>query len=494
MKKNYLNLLRSAQLTALLCLALSIPALAQAPANDECSGAISITPSATATCSTPTSGNSGTATLSSDPISNCAYEPSHDLWYSFQATGAAHQISLTNVTPTASNLAYYAYTLSVYSGACGTLTEFNCGDGYQDISAGDPATDIVFTASGLTAGATYYIRVAGDDASDDNFNTVATGISFDLCVGAAPPAPVYDECAGATFINSSGTTTVSNINATQSMAPITCEGYTAFVANDIWFKFVPATTGNMTVDVDQTDIDAVWELFSGTCGSLTSMGCSDEGGPISAAVTAGQTYYLRAYAYSSNTSGDFIITVGGVPLPVQFVTLTGAVKDNYARLSWTTSSEHNNKGFIVQRSDDGRQFSTIGYLATQAPNGNSEHKLSYTFDDRSPVYNSVFYRLEQEDMDGRKQQSKILRLDAADAAFDMIAAPNPFTGSVSVNTYGATGSDAVIRIMSLAGNVVRTLPVTAAETLIDLSSLATGTYLVQYTDSRQSKTIKLSKQ
>ena len=476
---------------ALMLLGVTGSLYAQAPANDDCSGAVVLTPSTTESCSAPTSGSGLDATMSLSE-NGCSYLPSNDVWYSFVATNSTQVIALTNVSPTAGNLYYYGYTMAVYSGTCGALTEMDCDDGYEDIEGGDPATDLALAVSGLTVGSTYYVQVAGDYAYDDNDDDAVTGISFDICVHMPPPPPSYDECAGASFINSSGTTTLSNTGATQSMPPVTCETYTANEANDIWVKFVPTTTGNITVVVDESDIDAVWELFSGACGSLTSIACADEDGPLTAAVTAGQTYYLRAYEYSSNT-GSFIITVGGVPLPVQFVTLTGEIKNNHALLSWITSSETNNKGFTIQRSADGKTFRPVGFLSSLAPNGNSEQRLRYAFEDQEQVSGIVYYRLEQMDIDGKKNLSKILRLAAADASFDLVVSPNPFTQAFSVNTYGAQGNNGTIRVMSMSGRTIKTVTVTGNETLVDLNAAPAGMYIIQYSDNENNRTVKVNK-
>ncbi len=51
-------------------------------------------------------------------------------------------------------------------------------------------------------------------------------------------------------------------------------------------------------------MDIVMELFSGTCGALTSIGCGDVGGAgvaddlIASGLTVGNTYYFRVYDFS----------------------------------------------------------------------------------------------------------------------------------------------------------------------------------------------------
>ncbi|HSC38665.1 MAG TPA: hypothetical protein VLD19_12360, partial [Chitinophagaceae bacterium] len=98
----------------------------------------------------------------------------------------------------------------------------------------------------------------------------------------------------------SGTT----VNATQSMAP--CSGT---VANDVWYQFV-ATQTTLTVNLSTAAIPLpVIEVFSGTCGSLTSLACIDQA-PHNSRVrqlvkklVIGNTYYIRIYSKQTGFTG-----------------------------------------------------------------------------------------------------------------------------------------------------------------------------------------------
>jgi hypothetical protein len=97
---------------------------------------------------------------------------------------------------------------------------------------------------------------------------------------------------------------------------------------DVWYSFV-ATASNMTVNVaGSADFDAVFEVYSGTCGSLTAQHCEDAfigGGYTETAdlspFTIGNTYYIRVYDYyaalPSTTTFDICVyetnSVSGPP-------------------------------------------------------------------------------------------------------------------------------------------------------------------------------------
>lgn len=158
-------------------------------------------------------------------------------------------------------------------------------------------------------------------------------------------APANDECTGAVAMTVGSTcTAVSGTadGATQSMDPITCNNYTADNSMDVWYSFVatgPYSEVTVTGGGDETTgFDVVLEVFSGSCGSLTSIGCSDatlRAGveSVNAATTAGSTYYYRVYywPYSDpQTVFDFTSCVVGGAAPPANDDCSGATAHNLA--------------------------------------------------------------------------------------------------------------------------------------------------------------------
>ena len=66
-------------------------------------------------------------------------------------------------------------------------------------------------------------------------------------------------------------------------------------------------------------------------------------------------------------------------LPVNFGPLQATFNGSRFAINWQTTNEKNNKEFLVQASTDGENFHTIGTVASQAENGNSDKALNYTF-------------------------------------------------------------------------------------------------------------------
>ncbi len=132
------------------------------------------------------------------------------------------------------------------------------------------------------------------------------------------------------------------------------------------------------------------------------------------------------------------VYVSGSALPVTMDKLKGQINERgLAQLSWKTLSEQNNKGFQVQRSVDGINFSTVGFVGSQAANGNSQAVINYSFTDAEAVSGTAYYRLQQTDIDGKTTLSNTVRLSAKEnGAFEIVAVPNPVKDKLSLKTYG----------------------------------------------------------
>lgn len=166
-------------------------------------------------------------------------------------------------------------------------------------------------------------------------------------------------------------------------------------------------------------------------------------------LTSGGTASVPCYI--SITEMNF----GEQALPVQLskFTLKNAGLSN--QLSWSTSSEQNNKGFEIQRSlgstDD---FRTIGFVGTKAKQGNSEAEISYGFEDTDVKAGQIhFYRLNQIDFDGKSAFSPVKSIKPGSIESNLNVYPNPSQGSFTVNTGSASGRLNIF-VMDNTGRVV----------------------------------------
>lgn len=270
------------------------------PNNDDCEGAIALTMNSDLLCGNTTAGKVGGATTSSTATSCSSFGTfDDDVWFSFQATQTAHQISLLNISGSTTDLAF-----EIFGGSsdCSSLFSIACGN-----------MDVI-SIGGLLVGQTYFVRVATQTA------TAGQNTTFDVCVGEFPPPPSNDDCSGATALEhtSSCNPTTGNIgSATDSgQAASTCGGSPN---DDIWYSFV-AGAPNPNIEVNAV-FDGIAELFDGSCGALTALDCIDLTATTILSPTnlvIGNTYLVRIYAFSAFTptgiNAQFDICVyGGTP-------------------------------------------------------------------------------------------------------------------------------------------------------------------------------------
>ncbi|MDH5034296.1 T9SS type A sorting domain-containing protein [Chryseobacterium cucumeris] len=283
--------------------------LPAAPANDECSAAVSLSVNPTLACATPVSGTTLSATNSGLAVSPCTGTADDDVWYKFTATGTDHVVMLSNVTAVGTSSSTSLYT-QVFSGVCGTLTSIKCG------------TSVNTPLTGLTAGQTYYVRVYNSNTN----GTTLYANSFNICIGTPPPPPANDDCANATALSVSSTDAFLNavngstVSATQSSGVTAPTCSASGVNDDVWYSFT-ATAATHLVHVLYTDNATSTQIYSGACGALTAMTCFDgaygNSNILLQNLAVGQTYYVRVYSSTSTatTTSNFQIAVT-TPSPV----------------------------------------------------------------------------------------------------------------------------------------------------------------------------------
>lgn len=288
------------------------------PSNDNCANAIPLTVSSGSLCSSSLAGTTLSATDSGVAVTPCSGTADDDVWYSFVATSAAHTVALTNVVSVGTSSSTSLY-LQVLSGACGSLAQVAC-----DTSFATPTQ-----LTGLTVGDTYYVRVYNSNTGSAYANT------FNICV-TTPVVPANDDCATAVPLTVNpdllcGVTTAgTTANATNSsIAVAPCTGT---ADDDVWYSFVATSTAQTitlsnVVSTGSTSSTSLYtQVFSGACGTLTSVACSTTNSVTVGGLTAGQTYYVRVYnSNGAGYSNSFNICVGTPPPPPANDVCGGAV-------------------------------------------------------------------------------------------------------------------------------------------------------------------------
>ncbi|WP_415326431.1 T9SS type A sorting domain-containing protein [Chryseobacterium sp. MMS23-Vi53] len=217
-----------------------------------------------------------------------------------------------------------------------------------------------------------YLRVVSVGTGGES--TGCTDIKFTT----APPAPTNDECLTAISLTvnpdlNCGTVTAGyTIGATDSgMVPDPCYGNPD---DDVWFKFVATATQHkisllnvQSVGTEPDDTDTYFQVFSGGCGGLNSIYCSDPTSGTVDGLTVGDTYYVRVYSYyGTGSNQSFDVCVGTFPPPPVNDDCTGAIQATafpYTYQQTDAAGATNNNGMITACSDgmnDGTWFKFVG--------------------------------------------------------------------------------------------------------------------------------------
>lgn len=139
-------------------------------------------------------------------------------------------------------------------------------------------------------------------------------------------------------------------------------------------------------------------------------------------------------AFQALTDSDGIIagdcnSLDNTALPIELGYFRAKPIDETILLEWETLSEIDNLGFDIQRSNDGKNFQSIGWRAGQ---GDSDRKVAYSFVDENLQQNiTYYYRIVNRDRLGGGDISPVRSAKVKGDRFAEVspAFPNPVVGS-----------------------------------------------------------------
>ncbi|MBL8002957.1 MAG: T9SS type A sorting domain-containing protein [Flavobacteriales bacterium] len=258
---------------------------------------------------------------------------SDDVWFTFVAPASG----VTSLSTSAGTLT--DGVMAVYSApSCnGTMTQVACNNN----GTGMPLLNL----SGLTAGATYYVRFWGNGSLSGTFNICA----FDASPANDNPCGAVSLPVNTSCVNTSGT----NAFATATSG-IPAPGCGSAPTTDVWYTFTAPATGAVNISTTAgTLTDAVMALYAATtCSSgFSVIACNDDfgGGYMPylqvTGLTPGTTYYVRIWGYSGGTgtfslcATSFTPVAGDDPCTANALTLsTSCTGTTYSNTGATIST------------------------------------------------------------------------------------------------------------------------------------------------------------
>jgi hypothetical protein len=203
---------------------------------------------------------------------------------------------------------------------------------------------------------------------------------------------------------------------------------------------------------------SVWGSQGGTAsGSMTTTGT----------ITSNSISSFNSFTFGSTST----------ILPLTLVSFDAKRKNELTEISWKTADEHNVSHFIVERSENGVDFYSIGKVTAR----NSGRSENYVLTDEKPLVNTAYYRLKSADNDGSFTLSHIVRVAESsngnsllvnNPVYDRIVltAKGGLTGEFDYSLYDINGKPVQRGKVNLRTNTQVIVPVSA--------SIPSGTYTI----------------
>jgi hypothetical protein len=255
-----------------------------------------------------------------------------------------------------------------------------------------------------------------------------------------------------------GTVTVSNTNYNYSIAN------NSFGLNTITF-----TKNNLVLSEAETLLDAIQY-------KMTSCNVPADSRQFAVNVTLDLTLDIQSPSV-------FFIANLLQSLPVNVVSFTGKAIATGNQLSWTVAQEDNFNHYEVLRSDNGRDFNTVGTVYSL---NNSLEMKSYSFVDTDTKNDLSYYKLRLVDNNGSVAYSSLVvvsRTNIVPTVSNVF--PNPASTQLNVELNGVATDNMTVTIQDLTGKIVYQAENVSAQSSVysfDINALKRGVYIIRIQD------------
>jgi hypothetical protein len=159
------------------------------------------------------------------------------------------------------------------------------------------------------------------------------------------------------------------------------------------------------------------------------------------------------------------------PLPVELLTFTATASSNNVDINWSTASESNNHFYTVERSKDLKTFETVSRIEGA---GNANHTLYYNTKDENPYQGVSYYRLVQNDFDGKQTIYGPLAVNFMGST-ELSIYPNPFENQLTLGTSEFVNGEQIdIRLFDPIGRIVFQKSITTSDVNESLNEIPNG--------------------
>ena len=149
--------------------------------------------------------------------------------------------------------------------------------------------------------------------------------------------------------------------------------------------------------------------------------------------------------------GYFAIASRSFPLPLKFLSFIAQKNKDHIDLKWVTAEEVNTDYFLIERSHDGIQFSSLFKMATT----NKYNTQEYSYTDFTPIDGYAFYRIRCVDKDGKSKYSKVVAVYESSSLQKNIHILNPVTDDIIIRCQADDNTPTAYVLYNQAGSAIQ---------------------------------------
>ncbi len=160
--------------------------------------------------------------------------------------------------------------------------------------------------------------------------------------------------------------------------------------------------------------------------------------------------------YSGNNYWIDIRFVPDFPLPVMLAGFRAITTSNDVLLNWKTESEYNNKGFEIQRSNNGNDWYAVNFIDGVVESATGRN---YSYTDKGLAPGLYYYRLKQVDNDGVFRNSPVVTATISGKGRILLFqnSPNPFRSTATIRFDLPNAQKVRLSILDILGREVKVL-------------------------------------
>ena len=317
------------------------------------------------------------------------------------------------------------------------------------------------------------------------FTTASTSnvSTYKLNYGTANP-PVTNSLSGSDATLKSGTGTVSTsggcaiVEVTSPATSIPANSRVLFIpANfDQTYDLTGLCNGTNPIYVVYINTNSIggansnWSATGTMANSATTLrylqvtysgsaNCNGTNAPVKSYLATGNWPNISGTTADGNfvtwngtTAGYYNNGCTTIIVPVKIESFSVRSFENQHFINWTTSVEINTEKYVIERSQNGKDFLPITNIPAAL---NSSLEKKYTFTDYFITGQPLFYRLKSIDINGHFEYSNIIKTVAyTKGKGNCLITPMPVNNSLQVNWLSASSGVANLVILNINGSTV----------------------------------------